>query len=215
MIEGEARFKDKDTVAVGDGIEIKARRVVIATGSSPAIPPIAGLNTVPFLTNDTVFDLTACPQHLIVLGGGPMGLELAQAFRRLGAAVTVLEAGTPLAREDAECARIVLDQLAEEGVVLRQGVAVARVEADAWGVAVDPRQAPPSERIAGSHLLIATGRRPNVDGLALDAAGIAHTPARHRRRSGDCAPATVASTPSATSPAGRSSPTPPTITPAW
>ena len=93
VIEGEARFKDKDTVAVGDDIEIKARRVVIATGSSPAIPAIPGLERVPFLTNETVFDLTACPQHLIVIGAGPIGLELAQAFRRLGAAVTVLEAG--------------------------------------------------------------------------------------------------------------------------
>ena len=89
-----------------------------------------------FLTNETVFDLNACPEHLIVVGAGPMGLELAQAFRRLGAAVTVLEAGTALAREDAECARIVLDQLAAEGVVLRQGVTVARVEASGSGVAV-------------------------------------------------------------------------------
>ena len=135
------------------------------------------LNTTPFLTNDSVFDLTACPQHLIVLGGGPMGLELAQAFRRLGAAVTVLEAGAPLAREDAECARIVLDQLAEEGVTLRQGVAVTRVEADAWGIAAILGTGAAAERIVGSHLLVATGRRPNVEGLALDAAGIAHTPA--------------------------------------
>jgi pyruvate/2-oxoglutarate dehydrogenase complex dihydrolipoamide dehydrogenase (E3) component len=177
VIEGEARFKGKRVVAVGDSIEIKARRVVIATGSSPAIPAIPGFHTVPFLTNDSVFDLTACPQHLIVLGAGPMGLELAQAFRRLGAAVTVLEAATALAHEDTECTRIVLDQLAGEGVVLRQGVSVARVEADGSGIAVVLGGASNYERIAGSHLLIATGRRPNLDGLALDAAGIAHTPA--------------------------------------
>jgi pyruvate/2-oxoglutarate dehydrogenase complex dihydrolipoamide dehydrogenase (E3) component len=177
VIEGEARFKDKRVVAVGDSIEIKARRVVIATGSSPAIPAIPGFPTVPLLTNDSVFDLTALPQHLIVLGAGPMGLELAQAFRRLGAAVTVLEAATALAREDAECARIVLEQLAGEGVVLRQGVSVARVEADGSGIAVVLGGASNYERIAGSHLLIATGRRANIDGLALDAAGIAHTPA--------------------------------------
>ena len=177
VIEGKARFKDKDTVAVGDDIEIKARRFVIATGSSPALPPIPGLDTVPFLTNETVFDLTVCPEHLIVLGAGPIGLELAQAFRRLGAAVTVLEAHTALAREDAECARIVLDQLAAEGVVLRQGVSVARVEASASGVAVVLGGASGHERIVGSHLLIATGRRPNVEGLDLDAAGIAHSPA--------------------------------------
>jgi pyruvate/2-oxoglutarate dehydrogenase complex dihydrolipoamide dehydrogenase (E3) component len=113
VIAGHARFKDKDTVAVGDDVEIKARRVVVATGSSPAVPAIPGLERVAFLTNETVFDLKVCPQHLIVVGAGPMGLELAQAFRRLGAAVTVLEMAVPLAREDAECARIVLDALAE------------------------------------------------------------------------------------------------------
>ncbi len=176
VIAGEARFKDKAIVVVGDDIEIKARRIVIATGSSPAIPPIAGLDKVPFLTNDTVFDLTTCPEHLIVLGAGPMGLELAQAFRRLGAAVTVLEAHAPLASEDAECARIVLDQLAEEGVALRQGITVTRVEASAAGVAVVLGSGSNDERITGSHLLVATGRRANVDGLNLDAAGIAHTP---------------------------------------
>jgi pyruvate/2-oxoglutarate dehydrogenase complex dihydrolipoamide dehydrogenase (E3) component len=151
--------------------------VVIATGSSPAIPAIPGLDRVPFLTNDTVFDLTVCPAHLIVIGAGPMGLELAQAFRRLGAAVTVLEGKTALAREDAECARILLDQLAEEGVVLRQGVSIAHVEASGSGIAVVLSGTPDHERISGSDLLIATGRSPNVDGLALEAAGIVHTPA--------------------------------------
>jgi pyruvate/2-oxoglutarate dehydrogenase complex dihydrolipoamide dehydrogenase (E3) component len=177
VIAGKARFKDKDTVAVGDDIEIKARRVVIATGSSPAIPAIPGLNMVPFLTNETVFDLKACPQHLIVLGAGPMGLELAQAFRRLGAQVTVLDADKALAREDAECARIVLDQLTEEGIVLRQGVTVARVEASASGVAVVLGGTGNDERITGCDLLIAAGRRANTEGLNLDAAGIAHTAA--------------------------------------
>ena len=181
VIAGKARFKDKNTVAVGADIEIKARRVVIATGSSPAIPSIPGLERVPFLTNETVFDLAECPAHLIVIGAGPMGLELAQAFRRLGAAVTVLEAGTALAREDTECARIVLEQLAAEGVVLRQGVSIAHVEASGAGVAVvlsaDGGHEGAHERITGSDLLIATGRRVHVDGLNLDAAGIAHTAA--------------------------------------
>jgi pyruvate/2-oxoglutarate dehydrogenase complex dihydrolipoamide dehydrogenase (E3) component len=176
VIAGAARFKDKETVAVGDVIEIKARRFVIATGSSPAIPSIPGLDTVPFLTNETVFDLKICPQHLIVIGAGAMGLELAQAFRRLGAAVTVLEAGKPLAREDEECVRIVLDQLAEEGIEVRQGVSIAHVEADASGVAVVLAAEPAHERVTGSHLLIATGRRARFDSLNLDAAGIAHTP---------------------------------------
>lgn len=179
VIAGQARFKDKRTVAVGDDIEIKARRVVIATGSSPAIPAIPGLERVPFLTNESVFDLKVCPEHLIVVGAGPMGLELAQAFRRLGAAVTVLEAGTALAHEDPECARIVLDALAAEGVVLRAGVSIAHVEASGAGVAVvlsgAAGQGGNNERIVGSDLLIATGRRAHVEGLGLEAAGIAHT----------------------------------------
>jgi pyruvate/2-oxoglutarate dehydrogenase complex dihydrolipoamide dehydrogenase (E3) component len=172
VIAGAARFKDRNTVGVGDGIEIAARRFVIATGSSPALPPIAGLETVPYLTNETVFDLTARPEHLIVIGAGPIGLELAQAFRRLGAAVTVLEAGEPLAREDGECAAIVLDALAREGVIVRSNVAVARVERTGAKVKVT-LAGDGEEAIEGSHLLIATGRRANTDGLALEQAGIA------------------------------------------
>jgi pyruvate/2-oxoglutarate dehydrogenase complex dihydrolipoamide dehydrogenase (E3) component len=176
VIEGAARFMDKDTVSVGEGIAIKARRFVVAAGSSPSLPPIPGLNDTPYLTNETVFDLTVCPQHLIVIGAGPIGLELAQAFRRLGAAVTILEAAQALAREDPEAARILLRQIVHEGVVLRTGVSIARVERDAAGCAVVLASAAGEERIAGSHLLVATGRHPNVEGLGLDAAGIAHGP---------------------------------------
>src|SRR6476661_1627630 len=104
VIEAAARFKDRATVVAGDGTEIRARRFVIATGSSPSLPPIPGLHAVPYLTNETVFDLATLPEHLIVIGGGPIGLELAQAFRRLGAAVTVLEAAEPLALEQADIA---------------------------------------------------------------------------------------------------------------
>ena len=170
VIEGAARFKDRNTVVV-NATEIVARRFVVATGSSPALPPIAGLDHVPYLTNETVFDLTARPEHLIVIGAGAIGLELAQAFRRLGSAVTVLEAAEPLAREDKECAAIVLDALAREGVAIRSQVAIARVEAaDAKIKAVlgDGETA-----IEGSHLLIATGRKANTEGLALEAARIA------------------------------------------
>src|SRR5204862_7208618 len=100
---------------------------VVATGSSPALPPIEGLDTAPYLTNETVFDLEECPKHLVIIGAGAVGLELAQAFRRLGAEVTVLEAAEPLAREDPECAQTVIDALAREGIAFRVGVAVARV----------------------------------------------------------------------------------------
>src|SRR5262245_53106306 len=171
VIAGAARFKDRTAVAVGDEIKTVARRFVIATGSSPSLPPIAGLEAVPYLTNETVFDLTTRPQHLIVIGAGAIGLELAQAFRRLGAAVTVLEAGEPLAREDGECAAIVLDALAREGVDVRSNVAVTRVEGTAAKIKVIVGEGEPA--IEGTHLLIATGRRANTDGLALEQAGIA------------------------------------------
>src|SRR5262252_4758753 len=171
VIAGAARFKDRNTVVVGDGIEIAARRFVIATGSSPALPPIAGLEAVPYLTNETVFDLTTRPQHLIVIGAGAIGLELAQAFRRLGCAVTVLEAAEPLAREDAECAAIVLDALAREGVVVRSNVSIARLERA--GAKIKALIGAGGEAIEASHLLIATGRKANVDDLALERAGIA------------------------------------------
>ena len=175
VIAGTARFRDPDTVTVGDAFEIKARRFVIATGSSPALPPIPGLENTPHLTNESVFDLTARPEHLIVIGAGPIGLELAQAFRRLGTQVTVLEAAQPLAREDPECAAILLDALAREHIEVRGGVTVVRIENAPPGVRVIVRTGSGVEEvIAGSHLLVATGRRVNVDDLGLDRAGIAY-----------------------------------------
>jgi pyruvate/2-oxoglutarate dehydrogenase complex dihydrolipoamide dehydrogenase (E3) component len=183
VIEGVARFKDRKTVVVGDGLEIRARRFVIATGSSPALPPIPGLAATAHLTNETVFDLATRPEHLIVIGAGPIGLELAQAFRRLGATVTVLEAGQPLAREDPECAQVVLDALLREGVDIRDSVAVVRVETvdseamDSQAmdskVKVIVRDGDAEQTIEGSHLLVATGRRANVDDLGLERARIA------------------------------------------
>jgi pyruvate/2-oxoglutarate dehydrogenase complex dihydrolipoamide dehydrogenase (E3) component len=178
VIEGAARFRDAQTVGVtlasGEEIEVKARRFVIASGSSPSLPPIAGLAAAPYLTNENVFDLTTRPAHLVVIGAGPVGLELAQAFRRLGSAVTVLEAGEALQREDPECARVVLDALAREGVELRTSTAVVRVEAADGKVKVVIRGGERDEIIAGSHLLVATGRRANADGLDLEQAGIRH-----------------------------------------
>src|SRR5207237_5602368 len=99
--------------------EIKARRFVLATGSSPSVPPIPGLERVPYFTNETIFDLAECPRRLLVIGAGPIGLELAQAFRRLGAEVIVIEAASPLAKDDPECAAVVLDALVRDGVEIR------------------------------------------------------------------------------------------------
>jgi pyruvate/2-oxoglutarate dehydrogenase complex dihydrolipoamide dehydrogenase (E3) component len=171
VIEGAARFLDARTVTVGD-MAIKARRFVIATGSAPALPPIDGLAETPYLTNETVFDLKRVPEHLIVIGAGAVGLELAQAHRRLGAVVTVLEAATPLANDDPECAAVVVDQLTREGVVVRADVKVTKVARVGEKVAVTFAGEQGDETIEGSDLLVATGRKPNIDGLALDAAGI-------------------------------------------
>jgi pyruvate/2-oxoglutarate dehydrogenase complex dihydrolipoamide dehydrogenase (E3) component len=175
VIAGTGRFVDPDTVAVGDDIKIRARRVVLATGSVPALPPIAGLEQIPYLTNETIFGLTECPAHLIVIGAGPAGLELAQAHRRLGARVTVLEAAASLSRQDPECAAIVVNQLRREGVAIQEGFTVESVD---QGANIRVRLAGPSgkQTIEGSHVLIATGRRPSVEALDLKVAGIASGP---------------------------------------
>jgi pyruvate/2-oxoglutarate dehydrogenase complex dihydrolipoamide dehydrogenase (E3) component len=177
VILGEARFKDRKTVIVGD-IEIRARRFVIATGSAPAVPPIPGLGEGPYFTNETIFDLTEWPKHLVVIGAGPIGLELAQAFRRFGSQVTVLEAARALAKDDPECAAIVLDSLERDGVVLRTGVKVVGVTHSGGSVKVKFEGAQGEdtveETVEATHLLAATGRRPITGGLDLEAAGIAY-----------------------------------------
>jgi pyruvate/2-oxoglutarate dehydrogenase complex dihydrolipoamide dehydrogenase (E3) component len=174
VIAGEAKFKNRRTVVVGDSYEISARRFVIATGSTPAVPPIPGLDQGPYLTNESVFDLTSRPDHLVIIGAGPIGLEMAQAFRRLGARVTVLEAASPLAKDDPECAGIVLAELEREGIVIRSGVSVKRVERAQGKVKVvlQAEEGEVEEVIEGTHLLVAAGRRPTVDSLNLAAARI-------------------------------------------
>jgi pyruvate/2-oxoglutarate dehydrogenase complex dihydrolipoamide dehydrogenase (E3) component len=177
VISGTACFADPATVAVGRGIKIQARRFVIATGSSPAVPSIPGLGQTPYLTNETIFDLSELPSHLVVLGGGPIGLELGQAFHRLGAQVTIIDAARPLARDDAECAQIVLDALVREGVEIRTGASVNSVRQTQGLVELVVACGKTEEAVTGSHLLVATGRLPNLDGLGLQQAGIAFTKA--------------------------------------
>ena len=171
VITGAARFSDAETVAV-DGFAIKANRFVIATGSSPVIPAIPGLLDTPHLTSESLADLAELPRHLIVIGAGATGLELAQAFRRLGAEVSVLEAAIPLAHEDPECAAIVLDALEREGVKLRAGVETTNVRRVFARVQVSFATPAGAETIEGTHLLVAAGRAPNLDDLGLEAAGI-------------------------------------------
>ncbi|MCF8478121.1 MAG: FAD-dependent oxidoreductase [Pseudolabrys sp.] len=171
VIKGEGRFKDKRTVAVGD-VEIRARRFVIASGSSASAPPIPGLDTVPYLTNESLFDLTALPKRLLIIGGGPIGLEMAQAFRRLGSEVTVVEAAQPLSKDDPECAAIVLGALEREGVIIRAGVKVTSAAHDKDRVTLTIEDGDREEKLEGTHLLVAAGRKAVVDGLGLEAAGI-------------------------------------------
>jgi pyruvate/2-oxoglutarate dehydrogenase complex dihydrolipoamide dehydrogenase (E3) component len=174
VIRGPARFRDKRTVLVG-GTEISARRFVLATGARPAIPAIPGLDAVGYLTSETVFDLPRRPTHLIVIGAGAMGLELAQAFRRLGSAVTVLEAGKALGKDDPELAALLLETLRAEGVEILENVAVSKVaKRGRAGVRLTIGEAGGAARIVdGSHLLVAAGRRPDCDGMDLAAAGVA------------------------------------------
>jgi pyruvate/2-oxoglutarate dehydrogenase complex dihydrolipoamide dehydrogenase (E3) component len=171
VIKGAARFKDAGTIVVND-VEVKARRFVIATGSSPSAPPIPGLDKIKYLTNETVFDLKECPEHLLIIGAGPIGLELAQGFRRLGAQVTVLEAATPFAKEDPECTAVVLTQLAREKIDIRANVKIARIEKGRGTVRAVLTTDNGDEKIEASHLLVAAGRRANVDDLGLDEAAI-------------------------------------------
>lgn len=172
ILQNEARFTGPDELVAGNAT-IRARRIVIATGSSPAIPPIPGLDGIPYLTNETVFDLTERPLHLMILGGGPIGVELAQAFRRLGVRVTLIERLTCLAREDVELSNLLIDALRDDGVVLHENTEVTQVESSVSGIVLTLRHSDGSvDRIAGSHLLVATGRKPNLDSLDLAKAGI-------------------------------------------
>ena len=171
VFKGAARFTDASTVAVED-VTIKARRFVVATGSSPVVPAISGLLDTTHYTTETLPEMGERPRHLIVIGAGAEGLELAQAFRRLGSKTTVLDATPPLANEDRECAAILLDALEREGIRLRSGVEIAKVSRSFGKVHVVLATPAGSETIQGSHLLIAVGRRPNMHDLNLEAAGI-------------------------------------------
>jgi pyruvate/2-oxoglutarate dehydrogenase complex dihydrolipoamide dehydrogenase (E3) component len=181
VIKGEARFKDRTTIVVGDQ-EIRARRIIIATGSKPAVPPIPGLDKVPYLTNESLFDLTRKPTRLVIIGAGPIGMEMAQAHARLGCEVTVIEPFMPLAREDQEAAAVVRRELERDGVVFRTQCKVIRVTGagERLKVVITPaatEAAVTEETLDCTHILVATGRKPSVEGLDLEKAGIATTPA--------------------------------------
>lgn len=171
VLKQEARFIGRTELQAGPH-RIKSRRIVLATGSRPTAPPIPGLADTPYLTNETIFANRSLPDHLLVIGGGPIGLEMAQAHRRLGARVTVLEAADFLAKDDPELSAIVMARLRSEGIDLRDHVRIARVEPSGVGTEVVLES---GERLKGSHLLVAAGRAPIIEGLDLEKAGIAHT----------------------------------------
>jgi pyruvate/2-oxoglutarate dehydrogenase complex dihydrolipoamide dehydrogenase (E3) component len=171
VLRREARFTSPSTINAGE-IEIRPRRFVIATGSHPAVPAIPGIADVPYLTNETIFANRARPDHLIVIGGGPIGIEMAQAHCRLGARVTVLDVGPVLPRDDPELVASLAGHLAGEGIVIRPGVEITGVVRDGNAIVVRLAE---GERIAGSHLLVAAGRRPSIEALDLPAAGIEST----------------------------------------
>jgi pyruvate/2-oxoglutarate dehydrogenase complex dihydrolipoamide dehydrogenase (E3) component len=173
VIRARASFTGPDQVTAGDR-QVKARRFVIATGSRAMVPPIPGLAELPYFTNETIFENRATPDHLIVVGAGPIGCELAQAHRRLGAAVTVLDMGPLLPKDDPELTDVIRKRLVGEGIVLHERVRVQAVEAAGNGIAALIEDDGEAKRIEGSHVLVAAGRTPGVEGLGLEAAGVAH-----------------------------------------
>jgi pyruvate/2-oxoglutarate dehydrogenase complex dihydrolipoamide dehydrogenase (E3) component len=171
VIRDTARFLGPRTVAT-DEVEVSARKIIIATGSRAVVPPIPGLDETPYLTNETIFELKSLPQRLIVLGGGPIGIELGQAFRRLGSQVVIIDSGQMLDREDRQAADVVLAQLADDGVNLLKGYKAVRIEAGPCVILDGPEG---ERRIDGSHLLVAVGRAPNLETLDLDQGNVAST----------------------------------------
>jgi len=161
-------FISPTQVKAGDHM-ITARRVVIASGSSPLVPPIPGLSNVPFVTNETLFDQRGKPDHLLIIGGGPIGMEMAQAHVRLGCKVTVIEGQRALGKDDPELAKVVLDSLRDEGVEIAEGAMVSAVRGQGGAIEVATQT---GSTFKGSHLLMAVGRKANTDSLNLAAAGI-------------------------------------------
>ncbi|MDE9451122.1 FAD-dependent oxidoreductase [Aliiroseovarius sp. Z3] len=171
VIQEYGRFISETEVEAGDHI-IEARRFVIATGSSPFVPPIPGLDSVRYLTNETLFDLKEQPKHLLIIGGGPIGLEMAQAHRRLGCKVTVIEGMKALGKDDPEMAAQVLDTLRDEGIAIEEDAMAAEVRGKAGAIEVEVKD---GRVFKGSHLLVAVGRKANTDKLNLKAAGVEPT----------------------------------------
>lgn len=173
LLSGHARFVSADTLEVA-GARLSAPQIFLNVGGRAAVPDIAGLDDVAYLTNTSILSLKTVPQHLIVLGGSYIGLEFGQMFRRFGAAVTIIEKNTRLIpKEDEDVSEAVGEILAAEAIDIRPGARVLAVQRRGKGVAVRIEEGGVASEVVGSHLLLALGRRPNTDDLGLDRAGIA------------------------------------------
>jgi len=175
VILAEGSFVDNNTVQAGNQT-ITAKRFVIASGSTAAVPPIPGLRDVDYLTNENIFDLETLPEKLLVIGGGPIGCEMAQAHALLGSNVSVFEMATIFPKDDVECVAVVREELINDGVSLFEGVSVVSVKKSEQGVRVHYEKDGKEHHVDGTHILVATGRRPNIDGLELTKAGVEFTP---------------------------------------
>jgi len=171
VIRETGTFVGDNILRVGDTV-LHAKRIVLAVGSATKIPSIPGLENVPYLTNKTIFDQTAAPEHLIVLGAGATGSELAQAYRRLDCEVTLLEMCTLLNQDDPELVDVVRTQLLREGVNLIERADVLRADATPNSISVSFKKGDREHKVVGSDLLLAAGRAPNLQGLNLESAGI-------------------------------------------
>ncbi len=169
VISEFGRFISKTEVQAGDTI-ITARRFVVATGSGPFVPPISGIEDVTYYTNENIFDLREKPAHLLIIGGGPIGMEMAQAHRRLGCDVTVIEGAKAFGKDDPEMAAIVLDNLKAEGINIIEEAQAEKISGTGDAITVHT----PKGDFTGSHLLMAVGRKVNTDKLDLEAGGIAY-----------------------------------------
>ncbi len=169
VIRGHAKFLDHKTVDA-DGIRVQAKRFVIATGSRPVIPQIMGLSEVPYFTNETIFENHELPEHLLIIGAGPIGMELSQAFRRLGSKVTVLDSSNPLKKEDPEVSKILIEALEAEGVEVLSDAKISFISRKNETFSLELQD---GRILHGSHLLVAAGRQPSFENLELEQAHIA------------------------------------------
>lgn len=174
VLRARANFLDQKTVQA-DGHIIKAKYFVIATGSRAFIPDIPGLNKGKTLTNETIFQLRSKPDHLIIIGGGPIGIEMAQAHQRLGCHVTVIDVKTILSKDDPKNVSIVREALKNEGVCFHENTKVIKVEYKSEKIILTLESNDTQKVIEGSHLLAASGRKPNIEDLSLENAGILYT----------------------------------------